>query len=468
MCLERDNMENAILLDFGSTHTKVVVVSLKEEKILLTDCFASTVKTDARVALNRCLESAKMVLSRNEFEEAIKLASSSAAGGLRMAVIGLSHSLSITAGKNTAFGAGGKILFTFSGEITKEQIQDIIDAEVEILLFCGGYENGNETIVLKNAKILADSELKVPIIYAGNSSIVSEVRGLFQIGRKECFIVENLIPDIGELNTCMAEQLVREVFLQRIVNMKGLNKVKEILDGILMPTPSAVLLAGELLAKGTNTEMGISELMIVDIGGATTDVHSFTEQTTYNGARLSGAKEKFSKRTVESDLGVRESSGLLLHEVGLRKLAELCGKDMKTIEASIQHRVEINNYIPDKEDEILLDGVLAQIAASKSARRHAGRVIQVHSANCKLLQIGKNITTVKNIIGTGGPIIHSYDPKTVLSSILKNGDEDDEYLLPSSSKFYLDQHYIFYAMGLLSEIVPDTALRIMKRSLKEL
>jgi uncharacterized protein (TIGR01319 family) len=92
----------------------------------------------------------------------------------------------------------------------------------------------------------------------------------------------------------------------------------------------------------------------------------------------------------------------------------------------------------------------------------------VHSANCKLLQVGKNITTVKNIIGTGGPIIHNEDPKKILSSVLKSGKEEENFLLPTTSKFYLDERYILYSMGLLKEIYPDIALRILKKELKEL
>jgi len=461
-------MEHAILLDFGSTHTKVVVVSLKKETILHTNCFASTVKTDARVGLQQCLDSAKIMLTEKQFEKAIKLASSSAAGGLRMAVIGLSQSLSIKAGRNTAFGAGGKILFTLSGKISPEQTQELVDAKVEIVLFCGGYENGNESTVLHNANVLAESDLRIPIIYAGNSSIATGVRGLMLKGRKECFIADNLIPDVGKLDTVMAEDIVREVFLQRIVNMKGLDKVKEVLDDILMPTPSAVLSAGELLTKGTDTESGIGELMIIDIGGATTDVHSFAEQTSHNGARLSGAKETYAKRTVESDLGVRESSGLMLKEIGAEALSESCGKDAEWVKNAIEHRVIVNGYIPDNEDEKRLDEVLAGIAAKASTRRHAGRIEHVHSANCKLLQVGKNITTVKNIIGTGGPIIHNNDPKGVLYSVLKSGEKEAHYLLPTSSKMYLDEQYILYSMGLLREIAPNIALRILKRTLKEL
>jgi len=461
-------MENAILLDFGSTHTKVVVVSLKEEKILHTNCFASTVKTDARVGLKQCLDSAKNVLSKKEFDDAIKLSSSSAAGGLRMAVIGLSEKLSITAGRNTAFGAGGKILFTISGKISQEQLNKISDEKVEIILFCGGYENGNETIMLHNAKEIANSKLRIPIIYAGNSALVNRIRGLMEIGRKECFFADNIIPNVGRLNTKMAEDIVREVFLKRIVNMKGLDKVKESLDNILMPTPSAVLSAGELLSKGTKNEKGIGELMIIDIGGATTDIHSFIEQSTYKGARLSGAKEVFSKRTVESDLGVRESSGLMLNEIGVEKLSKICNEDKCWIEKAIQNRVINNEYIPENEREKILDEELSIIAARISSRRHAGYLEHIHSSNCKLLQVGKNVSGIKNIVGTGGPIIHNHNPKNVLSAVLKKERIDQDCLLPVDASMFLDEKYIMYSMGLLREINADIALRIMKKTLTKL
>lgn len=42
----------------------------------------------------------------------------------------------------------------------------------------------------------------------------------------------------------------------------------------IIPTPLAVLQACELLAKGTDTQQGVGDLLAVDIGGATTDVYS--------------------------------------------------------------------------------------------------------------------------------------------------------------------------------------------------
>jgi hypothetical protein len=152
----------AVLIDFGSTFTKVAAVSLREHRLLFASKFASTVKTDARVGLSQCLDAAKEAIGDKAFEDAYKLASSSAAGGLRMTVIGLTQSLSITAGRNAAFGAGAKIMRTLHGKLTAADADAILAAQTEIVLFCGGYENGNVSTVLHNAKILAESASPCP------------------------------------------------------------------------------------------------------------------------------------------------------------------------------------------------------------------------------------------------------------------------------------------------------------------
>ncbi|SKC64192.1 glutamate mutase L [Maledivibacter halophilus] len=461
-------MKNAILLDFGSTHTKMVIASLDEERILHRTCHSSTVKTDARVGLELCLKEAKYILGNNNYHRAIKLSSSSAAGGLRMAVIGISKNLSVSAGRNTAFGAGAKILHTFNGKISDKDIESLIKDKVEILLFCGGYEKGNQSIPLYNANILAKSKLNIPIIYAGNSYVSKEIRYILMTGRKECYIVDNIIPKVGVINTNSAEEIVREVFLKRIINMKGLEKVKKQLDGILMPTPSAVLSAGELLSQGSNNEKGIGDLMIVDVGGATTDVHSYANEVPYKGSRIAGCVENYSKRTVESDLGLRESAALLVKEVGIEEISNSLGISKDGLKDSINLRVDQVEYIPTCNEELEIDNAMANYAVSISARRHAGYLEPVHSANCKFLQRGKNLSGVGFIIGTGGPIINSLNPKKILQKVLKTQDKDSNILLPEKAKTLLDKEYILYSMGLLREYNQDVAFRILRKNLVEL
>ena len=165
----------AVLVDFGSTYTKVVVADLRQGDIVLTWREPSTVATDATVALTRCFAKCRDTIGGAAFEAARKLASSSAAGGLRMGVVGLSRSLSTTAGRNAAFGAGAKILGTFCGHLTKEDVAALSSLPLEIVLFCGGYDGGGVRTLRHNAEMLASSRLHIPFVYAGNTAAAADV-----------------------------------------------------------------------------------------------------------------------------------------------------------------------------------------------------------------------------------------------------------------------------------------------------
>ena len=459
--------KHAIMIDFGSTFTKVVVVDLIRQEIILSDKFPSTVHTDARVGLAQCFDAARACLTEEEFEDAMKLSTSSAAGGLRMAVIGLTRSLSIMAGRETVFGAGAKVMGTFSGLLDEEKIQELEALDLEIILFCGGYENGNVTMVLKNAELLASSRIHVPVVYSGNTAIAKDVRRLMMSHKKECFIIDNILPGVGQINIEPSQEIIRHLFMQRITNMKGLSGVKDALGDILMPTPAAVLAAGELLSQGTETEEGLGDLMMVDVGGATTDIYSFNVNHAYEGSILVGIAEPYGKRTVEGDMGMRESSVCIQKEVGSDKLAELADLSVEAVESGIRTRITTTSYLADSPEEFRLDHSIAEMAVYVSARRHAGKLEYRYSGNCETIQLGKNLTEITTIIGTGGPVVNSPHPEEILRQALKT-EKDSMTLLPLSFDTYIDKEYVFFAAGLLREYDPDTALKIMKKSITKI
>lgn len=459
-------MDYAVLIDFGSTFTKVAAVSLKEQRLLLTDKFPSTVRTDARIALGQCFEASREALGEKNFQAAHKIASSSAAGGLRMAVIGLTQTLSLKAGRNAAFGAGAKIVLALDGKITEQDVEKISSTQTEIVLFCGGYEGGNSSIILHNAEMLASSSLRVPIVYAGNSAVAQEVRRKLMLSGHECFIVSNVIPQVGLLDVAMAEGVIRDIFMQRIVDAKGLSRVRKDLDGLLMPTPAAVLTAGELLARGTSTRQGVGDLIILDIGGATTDVHSFAEHVSYKGAKLSGANEPYKKRTVEGDLGMRESSNSLASEITIPFIAEQTGLTESCVGESIQMRVQHNHFVPNNDEQCAIDLALAQGAAKIASRRHAGNIEPMHSVMCKFVQKGKNLSGVRTVIGTGGPILNSLQPAAILKSVLVDRTFEPDVLLPTEAQLLQDKDYLLYAGGLIASFDKDSALNILLNSIR--
>lgn len=460
-------MNYAILLDFGSTYTKVVCVDMGKMQVILTDKFPSTVHTDAGIALNWCYDAAKNVIGEENFETALKLSTSSAAGGLRIAVSGLTESLSIEAGRNASFGAGGKIVHTAYGMITDEDIEQIEASGAEILLLCGGYEGGNSKLILRNAEIISRSRLNIPVIYAGNSHVAREVRTMFAIGGIECFMAENIIPDVGVLNIEPTVEIIRDLFMHRITNMKGVGVVKEQLNGPIVPTPASVLTAGELLCKGTDTLRGIGPYMMVDIGGATTDIYSFNENRGFDGAKLVGSPEPFSKRTVEGDMGMRESSICLVREVGEKQFAENCGLTGSELDVAVNKRITDREYIADTEKEKQIDFQIAGSAVSISARRHAGTVGKEFCDGCRLVQRGKNLTEVQTVIGTGGILVNNKeeDAFAILENVNRKVSEAHRVLLPEKVKTMVDKDYVFFAAGLLCDYDADVALTIMKNSL---
>lgn len=456
-----------ILTDFGSTYTKVAVVDMQENKLIKTDHFSSTVSYDARIGLQQCFDVAREVIGEEEFEKALKLSSSSAAGGLRMGVVGLSKTLSSEAGRNAAFGAGAKILKTCSGLLMEEDLQELYELPLEILLFCGGYENGNTSVLLRNAEMLAKSDIHVPIIFAGNSKVAPEVRRLFTLNYKEFYVVHNIIPNVGIIDKHQVEEIIRDVFLKRIINMKGLDKVSNMLDQMVMPTPAAVLYAGELLSKGTAKHKGFGDLLIVDVGGATTDIHSYAQQVSYEGAKIVGAAEAYVKRTVEGDLGMRESSNSLSVEIGMGNMCCEVGASKEEINGIINKWTTQNRELAQSDIELKVDHSLARGAVRISSRRHAGWIEHISSAGIKTVQHGKNLTNIRAVIGTGGPIIFGGEPREILSQVLRKKSKEPDVLLPEEAKFYLDKDYVFFAGGLLRDVDEDAAFLIMKNSLEE-
>jgi len=93
-------MSLALLIDFGSTYTKVMAVDLETERSIGRAQAPSTVDTDVLQGLLRALELLKARVNLDNVS--LKLASSSAAGGLRMVAVGLIARLTSEAANRAA------------------------------------------------------------------------------------------------------------------------------------------------------------------------------------------------------------------------------------------------------------------------------------------------------------------------------------------------------------------------------
>lgn len=456
-------MRPVLLIDFGSTYTKVTAVDTEAEVLLGTAAAYTTVQTDINEGLSHALEKLEAQTGRLDF--AARYACSSAAGGLRMIASGLVPELTSEAAKQASLGAGAKIVKVYSFELTEDDIEEIDRLRPDIFLLVGGTDGGNSDCIRHNAQMLAACKADFPVIIAGNRTAARACQRSLE-GR-QTFICENVMPKFGVLNIQPAQECIRALFLNRIIQAKGLSHASKLISGILMPTPSAMMRAMQLLAEGCEGETGIGELMALDVGGATTDVYSIADGMPKEGGTVyKGLPEPYVKRTVEGDIGMRYSIGGIVEAASLKKVASLAGLTPERAQAMIDDLAKHTEKVPDSEETERLDFALACCACETAARRHAGYMEETYNMTGKVfVQTGKDLRTVRQMVVTGGSLIHTKRTGEIASHAFYD-PADPMSLRPIKARVLVDRRYILAAMGLLSEYEPQTALRIMKKELK--
>ena len=458
-------MNPVLLIDFGSTYTKLTAVDLDAEALLGTAAAYTTVQTDINDGLNQGLQRLEEKTGKLEFQETF--ACSSAAGGLRMVTSGLVPELTSEAAKLASLGAGAKVVGLYSFQLTEDDLEDIMASRPDIFLLVGGTDGGNKECILHNAKMLAGLPPEFPIVIAGNRTAARECERI--LSGHTTYICPNVMPKFGVLNIEPTQSKIREIFLNRIVQAKGLSQVTGLLSDILMPTPSAVLQAMELLSKGCEGEYGIGDLVAVDVGGATTDVYSMADgmpeqmNTVYK-----GLPEPFAKRTVEGDIGMRYSIRGIVEAAGPSRVSQLSGLAPERVDELVAMLRDHTDKLPEGDPELeALDYALASLAVETAVARHAGTMEETYTMMGKtFVQSGKNLMNVKQIVVTGGSLIHTKRVAEIARHALWSSAQPDS-LRPRDADVWVDKTYILAAMGLLAGRYPATALRIMKKELEK-
>lgn len=467
-------MHVVLLVDFGSTHTKVLAVDLDGEAVVGRSQAMTTVESDITIGLDNALEQLFRDSPITERDIVAKYASSSAAGGLRMAAIGLVPSLTLEAARRAALGAGAKVVWSSGYELDESSLDEVRAAACDIILLSGGTDGGDKKTIIANARLIAQSDIAAPVIVAGNRVAAATVRRILDEAGKQSFQVENVLPMLDQVNVEPAQALIRDLFIRQITSAKGLNRAQEYIGDIVMPTPKATLQAATLLADGTDDEPGIGPLLIVEVGGATINIHSVADgHPSDRKTVMRGLPETRTKRTVEGDLGIRYNAPTILGHVGAARLlgrlrAVLPGASIEVDE--LEERVHALSadvgHVPRNEVDDAIDRVLAECAVAFAVERHAGTLKQEFTlAGDVKVQVGKDLTQVPNLIGTGGIFKYGRWPGRVLASALYDAAVPWS-LKPMKPAAWLDREYLLYGIGLLAEHSPAKALRIAKKYLE--
>lgn len=462
-----------LAVDFGSTYTKLTAIDLKKEEIISTSRAMTTVKDDVLIGFNEAFEILEEDLKeklKDDYTIVKKIACSSAAGGLKIVAIGLVPDLTAEAAKKAALSSGARVIKTFSFALTQENMKELASLNYDMILLTGGTNGGNREYILNNAQTLIEHKISKPIVVAGNEEVADEIGKLFQKNDMEFYISENVMPVVNKINVAPVREVIRAVFMKNIVKAKGMENVQKLIGDIIMPTPTAVMRAAEIFSKNLSDSEEENNVVVIDIGGATTDVHSIGKGLPKNNTiQLKGMEEPYSKRTVEGDLGMRYSSLALFEAASLNKIrAYLGSKDSKvTIRENFKFRQDNPDFVAKIEDDLIFDEMMAMICTEIAVNRHVGTLESIYSPMGTIfVQSGKDLTNVKYIIGTGGIINNNRDPRKILELSLFN-EEDPLILKPQFARFLVDRSYIMSAMGLLGNDHPDVACNIMKKYLIE-
>jgi uncharacterized protein (TIGR01319 family) len=391
--------------------------------------------------------------------------SSSAKGGLAVAALGIVPEITLETAKVAAYSAGAKLSSVLSYRLTRADIRALEQTPPDILLFAGGTDGGNTDYVLANAQALAASSLDCAMVYAGNRAVRDDVVEL--LAGKELQVVDNLLPEVDAPNPDPAREAMRGIFLSKITKGKGLDIIVGRTGAEPLPTPYVVY---EYVKYIRNHVPGWDEFILLDMGGATTDVYSAHRESPAADTVLRGLPEPDVKRTVEGDLGMRVSaestadSGRALIAQALAQAPE----QLAAFEAFVTHVTQHPETLPADAQGRVFDTLLAGACVSHACARHAGRSHQVHTADGIVnLQLGRDLRGVKRVIGSGGWLSRASDfsPSQWLSQ-LRLDAKGKSVLLPAQVEYARDEDYLFPLLANVARAFPAQAARAGIRALR--
>jgi uncharacterized protein (TIGR01319 family) len=209
--------------------------------------------------------------------------------------------------------------------------------------------------------------------------------------------------------------------------------------------------------------LGAGDVVVVDVGGATTDVYSVvTPDPELAALHMEVVETLWRSRTVEGDLGVRwNAPGVVEAAVTEHLLADEAERARLTVEA--ERRAADPGLLPLDPAGRAVDVRLAELALTVALRRHARPY-----ESGELRTSGKDLRQVRLVVGSGGVLRHgsSADVRRVLAPAL--ADHAGGWKVPEHAGLAVDSRYVLAAAGLLSEDHPWAAASLVATALRHL
>ncbi|MDU0312962.1 glutamate mutase L [Phycicoccus sp. M110.8] len=428
-------MPLALAVDFGSTFTKAALVDTGDGRLVATASTPTTIGTDVLDGYRAVLGE----LARHGTPDEV-VACSSAGGGLRLAVVGYERDVTAEAGHRVGLSAGARVEHVAAGRLDGAGVAALRASRPDIVLLVGGTDGGNADVLLHNATRLARARVTAPVVVAGNADAADEVAAVLASTGRTFTVTDNVLPWIGVIAPDAARAAIRAAFLHHVIGGKGLSRGPEFGRLVRAATPDAVLNGVEVLADAVG-----GDVLVVDIGGATTDVYSvITPQGEDAGLAKDVVAPLWHARTVEADLGMRWNAEGVVAAAAREHLPLPEG-----LEAYAAQLAAAPGHLPVDDRERGLDLALARTAAVVAVRRHARPPAPGSSP--------RPLADVAVVVGSGGVLRHApeVDRDAVLAAVAT--DHAGGWKVPRGARVVTDTAYLLAAVGLLREEHPEAA-----------
>ncbi len=445
---------DCLVAEIGSTTTLISAFNIHKDIKYLGNAMASTtVDTDVTEGLKEAVQLLKSTLNTQSLEYDEMFASSSAAGGLRMSVSGLVYEMTVKAAKQAASNAGANIHHISAGDLSKDDLEQIKDINPNIVLVSGGTDYGEKNVAYNNLIKIEGLNLDVPIIYAGNVDNHYRIKKYFSNSKQRAYltIVENVYPRVDYMNINPVRKAIYTKFEEHIIHAKGMHKIKEMVNSNIMPTPGSVMESAILMHEF------LGHLLVIDVGGATTDIHSITEPSEEYREHLEG--EPFEKRTVEGDLGVYINHRNVVNSIGKTALSRKLDISIDKLETLLKNY----KYKPNTQEERVLVFELTRHCVEIALDRHIGDLRNIYtSGGQKVIPDGRDLSQVNHIVLTGGSLINLENTDQIIIDYLKKRPKK---MIPKHYEIHVDQDYILSSAGVLSLKYQQAATQLIKQSI---
>ena len=449
---------NVLVAEIGSTTTIVNAFdglgSTSPRFVAQGKAPTTVLDGDVRIGLKNAVDDLLSHTGEHTLTYDRMLASGSAAGGLRMTVHGLVRDMTVRAAEAAALGAGAIIVQTTAGKMNEFDLDDLDAARPNLILLAGGTDYGERETAVYNMRAIAGSGRKTPVIYCGNVQNRTIVSRIAEENGIPLSIADNVYPRLDELNVESVRKVIHAMFEKHIVNAPGMEHIRDMVNGSILPTPGSVMLASQLLYDE------IGDLAVIDIGGATTDVHSVTDGSPDIVSMMTSPEPK-AKRTVEGDLGLYINAHNLVDRLGTDALNKELGIDMDAV-------MKAYKPIPETETQFRLTERLCLEAGLVALDRHAGKLRHLYTPQGRrTIAEGKDLTAIRWIVGTGCALTRLPHHESILRTIADCNKNRMQLLpTPGTAKVLFDNDYIMASVGVLSKEDPESALRLLKESIR--